>query len=322
MVEKGNTHVLVCIDHATRYVDASAVPSTASIDYINLLTKRWIPRFGVPEIIITDQARGFVNRNTKRIHRRLGVTHTTSPPYWPEANGLIERMVGTNNRLDWHIALQDAVTAVNVTRQSSTRYSPFWLMNGYDPKLPGELNIGSYDDGITETERLLNLARSRCAAKQNLENSQTLAKARYEADMKTPCFNVCDFVYCIKGSRCRSLDSLFEGPYEITEFKDSSTVLLKRAVPIEGRSNSRLANLQQLQRFVARDIEPVELSDSIIGQALANQVETEGSPEGVEEPAGSEHSGDELDAAAQNATSTAKGTKASSIPPRLYDKLN
>ncbi|XP_040072706.1 uncharacterized protein LOC120844817 [Ixodes scapularis] len=203
MEKEGNTHVSVCIVHATLYVDASAVPSTAFIHYINFLTKRWIPRFGVPDIIIPDQARGFVNRNTKRIHRRLGVTHTTPLPYWPEANGIIERMVGTikqvqrklvDNRLDWHIAVQDAITAVNVTRQSSTRYSPFWLMHGYDPKLPGDLNIGSVDQDITETERLLNFERSRCAAKQNLENSQTLAKARCETDVKAPCFNVGGFV--------------------------------------------------------------------------------------------------------------------------------
>ncbi|CAN7941544.1 unnamed protein product, partial [Ixodes hexagonus] len=144
-------------------------------------------------------------------------------------------------------------------------------MHGYDPKLPGELNIGGIDDDITESERLLNLARSRCTAKHNLENSQTLAKARYEAGMKAPCFNVGDFVYCIKGSRCGTLDTLFEGPYEITVFKDSNTVLLKRATPVGGRSNSRLANLQQLRRFGERDIEPVELTDTIVGHMLANQ---------------------------------------------------
>lgn len=135
LVEKeGNTHVLVCIGHDTRYVDALAVPSTASIHYINFLTKRWIPRFGVTEVIITDQARGFVNRNTERFHRRLGITHTTSPPYCPEANGLVERMVGTmkqilrklvDKRLDWHIALQDAVIAVNVTKAELNAIKPF-----------------------------------------------------------------------------------------------------------------------------------------------------------------------------------------------------
>lgn len=48
VVEKeGNTHVLLYTDYTTRYVDASAVPSTASMYYINFVTKKkWILRFG------------------------------------------------------------------------------------------------------------------------------------------------------------------------------------------------------------------------------------------------------------------------------------
>lgn len=115
-------------------------------------------------------------------------------------------------------------------------------MSGHDPKLSDELNIGSVDNDITEFKRLYTLARSRCTAKLDMENSQTLAKTRYEVGVKAPGFVVGDSVYCIEGSRCGSLDTLFEGQYDMTELKDSSTVLLKRAVPIEGRSkwDSRL----------------------------------------------------------------------------------
>lgn len=107
--------------------------------------------------------------------------------YWSEANGLVEKTVGTieqilpklvEDSLDWHTALQDAIFAVNVTKQSSTQYSPFWLIHGYDPKLPGELNTGSINEDITEFESLHNLARSWCMSKQNLEDRETLAKAR------------------------------------------------------------------------------------------------------------------------------------------------
>lgn len=96
-------------------------------------------------------------------------------------------------------------------------------MHGYDPKLPDELNIICINDDIDESQRLHNLARSRCTAKRNLENSQKMAKARYKAHMKVPRFKIGDLVYCIKGSRCDTLDNLFEGPYEITQFKDSVT---------------------------------------------------------------------------------------------------
>lgn len=76
-------YILVCVDHATRYMDAVAVPSTASTHYVDFLMNRWIPRFGVPEVIITDQARGFVNKRTTALHHRLGIEHVNTPPYWP-----------------------------------------------------------------------------------------------------------------------------------------------------------------------------------------------------------------------------------------------
>lgn len=71
MENKGNTHVLVCVDHATRYVDAWPVPSTASMHYIDYLTKRW-------KIIITNQARRFVIGNLKRMHQHFSIIYATS----------------------------------------------------------------------------------------------------------------------------------------------------------------------------------------------------------------------------------------------------
>ncbi|KAL3182619.1 hypothetical protein MRX96_034534 [Rhipicephalus microplus] len=37
--EKGD-HILVCIDHATRYMDAVTVPSTSSTHYLDFMTNR------------------------------------------------------------------------------------------------------------------------------------------------------------------------------------------------------------------------------------------------------------------------------------------
>lgn len=117
----------------------------------------------MPEVVVSDQARGFVNRRMAMIHHKLGITHVTTPPYWPQANGLIERMVGTvkqvlrktvTSKQDWDIALHPALFAINASRQKSSRFSAFWLMHGYHPRLPGELNIGTVSEDLQEAERL------------------------------------------------------------------------------------------------------------------------------------------------------------------------
>ncbi|KAL3210025.1 hypothetical protein MRX96_037504 [Rhipicephalus microplus] len=53
-------------------MDAVTVPSTSSTHYLDFMTNRWIPRFGVPSVIITDQAKGFVNNKTNQFQSQTG----------------------------------------------------------------------------------------------------------------------------------------------------------------------------------------------------------------------------------------------------------
>ncbi|KAL3204195.1 hypothetical protein MRX96_041367 [Rhipicephalus microplus] len=186
--EKGD-HILVCIDHATRYMDAVTVPSTSLTHYLDFMTNRWIPQFGVPNVIITDQAKGFVNKKTNQFHRRLGIAHQNSPPYWPQSNGLIERMVGTlkqvlrkmlNNKDKWQKELPRETLAINATKHRHSGHSPFRLMHGYDPKLPGELNLASVEGDIDESHRLHDLARGRAETRERLLQSQRETTVRYD----------------------------------------------------------------------------------------------------------------------------------------------
>lgn len=280
----GNWHVLICIDHATRYVDAVAVPSTSSAFYLDFLTNRWVPRFGVPHTVITDQARGFLNKRTATVHRRLGVTHLTSPPYWPQANGLIERSVKTmktvvrkliDTHKNWDEVLQEAVFAINASKHKSTGMSPFYLMHGYEPTVPGQLNVGTVTDELEESHRLHQLAKSRQEARENLEQSLAQQKERYDSRRLDPQFKVGDKVFCTIGSRSSSLDPFFEGPFFIKSFKCANTVELESAQPMRGRTKYRTANIEQLRRHYERCDDVPELGDSVIGHALRSDLHDE-----------------------------------------------
>lgn len=269
-------YVLVCIDHATRYMDAIAVPSTASTYYIDYLLNRWIPRFGVPEVIITDQARGFVNKKTASLHRRLGIEHVNTPPYWPQANGLVERMVATlkqvlrkllNEKRDWDRMLAEAVFAINVAKTQQSGYSAFWLMHGYQPRLPGELNIGSVRNYIEDSVRLHELAMARKEAKENLQKSQAYSTRRYDARRDPPAFNVGDKVLCSIGARKWTLDPRYDGPYEITDLAGENLVRIKR-IGNPGCLRDKTVNVEQLRPYYERINYPTELADSSIGRQL------------------------------------------------------
>ncbi|KAL1483330.1 hypothetical protein MTO96_012739 [Rhipicephalus appendiculatus] len=238
----GYQHVLVCIDHATRYIDAVAVPTTAAMYYLDFLMNTWIPRFGVPK-----------------------------------ANGLVERIVGMMKNVlrkiiephrDWDRKLPEAVFAINVSWQKSSRYSPFELMHGYIPRVAGQLLLSDVEEDLNEVSRLAEMAKKREQAKENLEQSQRAAKGRYDAKRKEPNFQLGDTVYCTLGSRSSTLDPFYEGPFEVVELLGGNTVKIARIQNRRHRKKERVVNVEQLRRHSVRNPSFPELGESFIGQQL------------------------------------------------------
>ncbi|KAL3203294.1 hypothetical protein MRX96_053258 [Rhipicephalus microplus] len=267
--EKGD-HILVCIDHATRYMDAVTVPSTSSTHYLDFMTNRWIPRFGVLSVIITDQAKGFVNKKTNQFHRRLGIAHQNSPPYWPQSNGLIERMVGTlkqvlrkmlNNKDKWQKELPRATLAINATKHRHSGNSPFRLMHGYDPKLPGELNLASVEGDIDESHRLHDFARGRAETRERLLQSQRKTTVRYDKKRRTPRFITGDLLLLELSAR-GTLDLCYQGPFEITALVGGNRAEIQRVPHTPGMINQKIVNVEQLRRYKEPLLEVTEPSPS------------------------------------------------------------
>lgn len=240
-------------------MDAVAVPSTASTHYVDFLMNRRIPRFGVPEVIITDQARGSVNKRTTALY---------SAPYWPQSNGLVERMLGSlkqvlrkifGQRHDWSRALNDATLAINVSKPKHSDRSPFWLMHGYNPKLSGELNIGSVDEDISESERLHEIAKSRDETRASLRASQGYSRLRCGRERGTPDIRTGDTVLLQIGARSGTLDARFDGPYEVTNLLGDNLVTIRRISPERGKLNVKTVNVEQIRLYNERDLNPAEL---------------------------------------------------------------
>ncbi|KAL3218296.1 hypothetical protein MRX96_005952 [Rhipicephalus microplus] len=77
-----------------------------------------------------------------------------------------------NNKDKWQKELPRATLANNATKHRHSGHSPFRLMHGYDPKLPGELNLASVEGDIDESHRLHDLARGRAETRERLLQSQ------------------------------------------------------------------------------------------------------------------------------------------------------
>ena len=58
-IAAGNTYVLVCIEHFTKWVELIPLPSKSSKDAARALLDGVLSRYGAPGEILTDQGREF-----------------------------------------------------------------------------------------------------------------------------------------------------------------------------------------------------------------------------------------------------------------------
>ena len=153
-----NRYVLVIIDHVTRYVMAVPTPTMEASVVAEIIISAWIPRFGVPRTIISDRAKNFSGIVMKTIYKALQVDINLTAAYNPNANGLCEQVNRNITALlrilmdegidEWPKKLNILFSAYNATPQTSTGYSPNFLV--YGRELIEPLDILLTGEGLTK----------------------------------------------------------------------------------------------------------------------------------------------------------------------------
>ena len=72
--------------------------STTSTAIISAF-KSVFSRFGIPEILRTDNGPQFSSNEMTEFTSSYGIKHNTSSPYFPQSNGMAERFVRTVKQL-------------------------------------------------------------------------------------------------------------------------------------------------------------------------------------------------------------------------------
>ena len=101
-VLKGSTYLLVA-DYYFRFVEVHKLTTTTSSSVVTHL-KNIFARFGIPTTLVTDNGPQFDSQDMKAFAQSYEFQHSTTSPYYPQANGLAERMVKTVKKLLEHSA--------------------------------------------------------------------------------------------------------------------------------------------------------------------------------------------------------------------------
>lgn len=168
----GKTY-LVLVDAHSKWIDCVEVSNLSTQVLINKL-KDIFSHFGLPNTIVSDNAKTFVSTEFGKFCSENGIAHIFSPPYTPQSNGLAENAVKTSKRFlinalldvpakDVGIRLQEYLSYYRNTPHCTTGVSPSSLMFGRNMRCKLDLiNAGQKVSQVhNEVQDRVRLSQSR-----------------------------------------------------------------------------------------------------------------------------------------------------------------
>ena len=177
----------------------------------------FITRYGIPEIILSNQGANLISEIIQILCKNLGIIKFQTSPYRPQSNGTVERFhrclkdmlhVSCMNtsiaKWDWYLSM--CVFAYRCSVQMSTGYSPFQLVYGYEVQntmrmlkdIWTDKNLGEEAKAIGKENLIENVRRNMHIihkwALQNLKSAKEKSKLRYDMQVKLVEFEEGDFV--------------------------------------------------------------------------------------------------------------------------------
>ena len=267
----GMKYTITITDLFTKWVIAKPLVNKSGPEVSNVIAHVLLEH-GLVRKILTDRGRDFVNDLNKGIFETFGLRHAIASAYHPQTNGQDERTNHTvKNRLvkycnenqdDWDVHLMSIVSAINMTYQRSSKFSPYYAMYGRDPILPAVLNmteplsedfvVGNVED--TMEQRVTALAAVNLAILKNI----TAAKQKQKKEFKTrkrknvKSFHIEEGEEVLKADMRRigrkGLHTSWAGPYRVLAISENGVATLADSSGVPLKQGTSVAQLKPFRR--------------------------------------------------------------------------
>jgi hypothetical protein len=223
--------------------------------------------------LTADQGTSFISKEVHEFVDSYGITLLNSSPYYAQANGQAEssnktlvKLIKKNtedNPRRWHEVLSEALWAHCISRDDSTKVTPFELVYGQEAVLPVEvnprayrlanqnnLNVESYYalmmDNIDE------VTDKRMEALEEIEKDKRRVARAYNKKVKTKSFQVGDLVWKTilpigsKSNKFGKWSPSWEGPYKVVKVCSGNSYMVET---LQGQRLPRALNGRDLKIF-------------------------------------------------------------------------
>jgi transposase InsO family protein len=151
-------HILVLVDHASRFVMAKVTTKTSAVHVRECLEEQWCAVFQTPAAVLSDRGSEFRSAYFHDfVTQVLGAFHIFSSAYYPQGNAVNESShraleISVNAYLrdsnDIYSAVRDAVRVYNATPHSATGVSPHYFLFGVEAVFPGWQQFNPKSPGV------------------------------------------------------------------------------------------------------------------------------------------------------------------------------
>ena len=145
---RNNTHMMVIVDHFTKFVDIVAVPDIKATTIADRLVEHMM-RYGICEHILSDLGTQLQSQVVELTYDALGVERLKTTAYHPQCDGISERFIATAKKMtacfvnnesnDWDLLVNKLAYAYNTSVHATTQQTPFEMQFGRKPIIPLDL---------------------------------------------------------------------------------------------------------------------------------------------------------------------------------------
>ncbi len=238
---KGYDAITVFVDRLTKMTHILPSKTTDTSQDIQRLLDRWVIRLhGCPMSIISDRDPRLTSNHWQKLCKDYGIKQCLSTSYHPQTDGQTERMNRTieqilrmfinYNQNNWADLLPTTEFSINNSSSATTKFTPFYLNYGYNPRIPGTLTIPSQDAPLITMNAQIE------QVKKIIETAQETQASYYDQRRTEDTFNVGDMVL-LKTSHLKipisnqqkstKLTNNYIGPYKIIEQVGNNAFKLK-----------------------------------------------------------------------------------------------
>ncbi|CAL8087458.1 unnamed protein product [Orchesella dallaii] len=193
------SYILVIVDGFSKYVELHPTKEATSQSIAKVLEREIFCRYGIPKVIVSDNATAFRSNLMEKLCKSWGVHHSFASAYHPQTNlaervnrvikPMIRKFLDGNTHNKWAENIPLFQLAINSSKHESTGYSPAQILFNQEPRLPIDNAIAadtSDSDDHHDDENSILLSRHTAFqkilhdVKSNLLHAHAKQKANYD----------------------------------------------------------------------------------------------------------------------------------------------